>query len=238
MATIHADMTVGQLVAEHPATARVLERFQIDYCCGGQRMLAEACREQHLDIHEVVREVEGALQPRADTDTNWLCEPLANLCDHIEQTHHEYLKSELPRLTELIANVVRAHAERHPELRQAQQVFAALRGELEPHLLKEERILFPRPSPVGTGRLAASVSVRQRGESDRRYATRTRHRRIGAQSVATANRGLYTALTTPVSLIARCWRPSACWKPICMSTFIRKTTFCSRGLSVWKPYKL
>jgi len=87
--------------------------------------------------------VEGALQPRANTDTNWLSEPLANLCDHIEQTHHEYLKSELPRLTELIDNVVRAHAERHPELRQAQQVFAALRGELEPHLLKEERILFP-----------------------------------------------------------------------------------------------
>ena len=143
MATIHADMTVGQLVAEHPATARVLERFQIDYCCGGQRMLAEACREQHLDVQEIVREVEGALQPRADTDRNWLCESLANLCDHIEQTHHEYLKSELPRLTELIANVVRAHAERHPELRQAQQVFAALRGELEPHLLKEERILFP-----------------------------------------------------------------------------------------------
>jgi regulator of cell morphogenesis and NO signaling len=35
------------------------------------------------------------------------------------------------------------HGENHPELHQVKQAFAELRAELEPHMFKEERILFP-----------------------------------------------------------------------------------------------
>ena len=36
-----------------------------------------------------------------------------------------------------------AHGENHPALRQLRDVFADLRAELEPHMAKEEQILFP-----------------------------------------------------------------------------------------------
>ena len=36
-----------------------------------------------------------------------------------------------------------AHVENHSELSELQQAFAALRAELEPHMFKEEQILFP-----------------------------------------------------------------------------------------------
>ena len=65
------------------------------------------------------------------------------LVDHIESTHHRYLWDELPRLSALVDKVRGVHGGRHPELHDVGECFADLRAELEPHLLKEERVLFP-----------------------------------------------------------------------------------------------
>lgn len=147
MTTSEAEAPLGQLVAQRPGAAAVLERAGIDYCCNGQRTLAEACREKGLDVQELLAALavaeEQAKQCESDQHVNWLERPLAELCDHIEQRHHAYLKGELPRLTELIAKVVVAHAHWHAELNDVQRVFAALRAELELHMMKEERVLFP-----------------------------------------------------------------------------------------------
>ncbi len=46
-------------------------------------------------------------------------------------------------MTTLMEKVCRAHSPRHPELKPLQTVLESLRADLEPHLLKEERVLFP-----------------------------------------------------------------------------------------------
>jgi regulator of cell morphogenesis and NO signaling len=144
MSKLDADTTVGQWVTEHPSTARVFEDLQIDYCCGGGATLQKACEHNHLDLHEVVdRLLQAAEAPHAGATSNWSESSLTSLCNHIEQTHHAYLRDELPRLAALIEKVVMAHSEKHPELRELQQVFVSLRAELEPHMFKEEQILFP-----------------------------------------------------------------------------------------------
>jgi regulator of cell morphogenesis and NO signaling len=43
----------------------------------------------------------------------------------------------------MLAKLVNAHGGTHRELPEVQQVFAALRSELEPHMFKEEQVLFP-----------------------------------------------------------------------------------------------
>jgi regulator of cell morphogenesis and NO signaling len=68
---------------------------------------------------------------------------LTELADHIEATHHAYLKEELPRLDSMTEKVARVHGEHEPRLAQTRQAFLALKAELEPHMMKEERILFP-----------------------------------------------------------------------------------------------
>ncbi len=136
------DLPVGKIVALRPETARVLEKHQIDYCCKGGKTLAEACVAQGIDLEEVVRELEASPNPGASGE-NWLEASLPALCDHIEQRHHDYLRTELPRLGELIDRVLRAHGEKHPELAEVRASFVRLRAELEPHMVKEERILFP-----------------------------------------------------------------------------------------------
>jgi len=65
------------------------------------------------------------------------------LVDHLEATHHRYLWDELPRVTVLVDKIVSVHGNRHPELVDVAACFARIRADLEPHLLKEERVLFP-----------------------------------------------------------------------------------------------
>jgi regulator of cell morphogenesis and NO signaling len=67
----------------------------------------------------------------------------SSMVQHIETVHHRYLWDELPRLGVLVDEVLAAHGQRHPELGRVGECFAALRADLEPHLLKEERVLFP-----------------------------------------------------------------------------------------------
>ena len=37
--------TIGDIVATDFRTAGIFERFGIDFCCGGRRSLADACRD-------------------------------------------------------------------------------------------------------------------------------------------------------------------------------------------------
>jgi regulator of cell morphogenesis and NO signaling len=68
---------------------------------------------------------------------------MTELADHIEQTHHAYLREELPRLTGLVGKIREVHGERHPKLVEVQRVFLGLRDELMMHMMKEEQVLFP-----------------------------------------------------------------------------------------------
>lgn len=135
--------SVGTWVATHPQTSRVFESLQIDFCCGGGMSLEQACWDRGLDVNQVMQQLERSVTEEEEETRNWLDASLTELCDHIERTHHAYLKEELPRLTEMVAKVVKTHGENHPELDAVQEVFASLRSELEPHMLKEERVLFP-----------------------------------------------------------------------------------------------
>lgn len=81
------------------------------------------------------------------------------LIDHIESTHHVYLKQALPRLVALMDKVRQAHSSRHPELNKLQTVLDNLRIELEPHLLKEEQVLFPLIRKLASNSLGLHIKA-------------------------------------------------------------------------------
>lgn len=75
---------------------------------------------------------------------NWNTEPLDALIAHIVDRHHAYLRQEFPRLESWLAAVRREHDARDgTTLAGLDQVFTALREELEMHMRKEEMVLFP-----------------------------------------------------------------------------------------------
>ena len=149
--TIVDTTTLGELVAARPETARTLDRHGLDYCCHGQRTLAEACRAAGLDPAAVAAELEA--EP-AGGDASWAALPAPELADHIVATHHRYLREELPALEALAGKVATVHGERHAELAEVERLVVMLRADLEPHLDKEERVLFPAIHALAAGRRA------------------------------------------------------------------------------------
>ncbi len=141
MLDIHTQ--VGHLVAEKPERSRVFERHGLDYCCGGKRSLEDACRDKSLDPSTVLAELEALdAEPEAD-EISPADMSMTELVDHIVETHHRYLRGELPRLEGLIDKVTAVHARAYPWLEEVRQTFADLVAELEPHMAKEEQVLFP-----------------------------------------------------------------------------------------------
>lgn len=135
--------TVRELAIEIPNATRVFEKLKIDYCCGGNQPLKDACTQAGLEVEQVVGLLSqaGGIDAEPAVDSKSL--PLAELAKLIVEQHHVFTRNELERLTNLLEKVCFVHGSNHPELLQIQSQFQTLRAELEPHMMKEERILFP-----------------------------------------------------------------------------------------------
>jgi regulator of cell morphogenesis and NO signaling len=137
--------TVRELALENPAATRVLEKLGIDYCCGGNKTLEQACAAAQLPIDEVLDSLEMAEQARRTTEkvSDWQKESLAELVEHIKNTHHQYTREEIARLGPLFQKVCSVHGKNHPELLHIRASFQGLSQELTMHMMKEEMMLFP-----------------------------------------------------------------------------------------------
>jgi len=143
--TLTTEKTVGEIAVENPAATRLFEKLGIDYCCGGQQTLEDACRAAKVPIERVMdslAEAERAPAP-SGKDRDWRQEPLSELIAHIDSTHHKFVREETARLAPLFVKVCSVHSKNHPELLGMQATFAALVQELTMHLMKEEQVLFP-----------------------------------------------------------------------------------------------
>jgi regulator of cell morphogenesis and NO signaling len=136
--------TVAELAVTSLAAVRVFEKYGIDYCCGGKRPLEDACLRNGQNVQVVQQELEAALQSKPAPEYDWNNAPLHALIEHIVAVHHEYLRRELPAIQARLDKVYRVYNQRYgPTLEGLPEVFAELRDELEPHMQKEEAILFP-----------------------------------------------------------------------------------------------
>jgi regulator of cell morphogenesis and NO signaling len=143
MTTFQMNDTVGAIVRDHPGLSRLFEQAQVDYCCGGQKTLAEACVKRGIDPQTFLTELETWATTTPGAEVNLTALSLTELADHIERIHHAYLHTELPRLDKMVTKVATVHGEKEPRLIQIKDIFLALSAELATHLMKEEQILFP-----------------------------------------------------------------------------------------------
>ena len=142
--TFNADTHVSDIAAAAPASVRVFQAYEIDFCCGGKRPLGVVCAEKSLAVDEVSRALTEAMQLPAADARDWNREPLALLADHIVTTYHDPLRRELPRLRQMASRVRTVHGHKSPHaLNRVEAILDELASELVAHMGKEELVLFP-----------------------------------------------------------------------------------------------
>ena len=135
--------SLAQIVNENHKTAYVFEKYHLDFCCKGKRLLQQACDEIKLPVDQMIFELENVTtDSKVTTDFHKMT--LTQLVDHIVQTHHDYVKKEMPLIYSYLQKIVSKHGERHPEMLKVFNAFAELKDDMTEHMEKEETILFPR----------------------------------------------------------------------------------------------
>jgi regulator of cell morphogenesis and NO signaling len=137
------EKTIGEFVAEDYRTARVFEKYGIDFCCGGNVPLATACRERGLDPEPLLQEIEAAKVEPLERSQNYAAWEPAFLADYIINTHHGYIRDEASGIAAYARKIAEVHGSRHPEVIEIADIFAKVAQDLMAHLREEEEVLFP-----------------------------------------------------------------------------------------------
>jgi regulator of cell morphogenesis and NO signaling len=142
--TIDRTTPIGNIAAELAGCLPVFDRLGLDYCCHGQRSLAEACEVAGVAVERVIEEIRAAYRcPQPIHEHNWAGATMTELADHIESTHHARARETFARLRALVPRVAAAHADGHPELAALADVVSRLDDDMQDHMVREERVLFP-----------------------------------------------------------------------------------------------
>lgn len=140
--------TIGQVVTEHPELVKIFMQYEVDFCCGGDRTLEDAIRRDTDQIEALKDLITVSLASAFQSPLNGRIIKLSNFSDaelveRIITTHHAYLREALPEISTLLFKLLSVHGVNHTELFEVHRIFGALKTELESHLIKEEKILFP-----------------------------------------------------------------------------------------------
>lgn len=141
--TGESDETLGQIAAKDLRKAQVFKKYGLDFCCGGKKTVKEACAEKGLDVTKVEQELQQADKLPASRPLPYDEWSLDFLADYIVNTHHSYVKKNLPDIRAYAQKVMKVHGNHHPELLMIHQLVEEVYTELTAHLVKEEKVLFP-----------------------------------------------------------------------------------------------
>lgn len=137
---------VGEIAAQYPKATELFKKHKIDFCCGGDKTLEEASSIAGADINTVLNKLNELISEQNQkpaSKKDYLSYTNRELIDHIEATHHVYMKKNLPLIGELAAKILRVHGPNHSVLFDVHKLYNLLRTEIEQHLIKEEEVLFP-----------------------------------------------------------------------------------------------
>lgn len=137
------DATLAELAVRLPAASRVFRRHGLDYCCGGKRPLADACRARDLDPETVLAEVERESALALAAVPSFEGRSQGEIIDHILERYHDPLRAELPELVAMAKRVEMRHGDKPECPRGLAAHLDQMHAELLSHLSKEEGILFP-----------------------------------------------------------------------------------------------
>ena len=139
---IRTNTTLAELAIKHPAASRVFYANGLDFCCGGNRPLEEACHDRGLTATAILAAIDAEDRTCKDVP-RWENRPLVELISHVVTFYHRRLREELPRLIAMAERVEQAHYDKPLRPAGLRDHLTAVHNAVLEHLEKEENILFP-----------------------------------------------------------------------------------------------
>ena len=155
LAPNRAQQPIGQIAVELPGATAVFRRHKLDFCCGGEIAVQEACERKQLSVDTVLAELDG-LQ-RVDVDVAQ--QPVPEVIDHILQRYHAVHREQLPELIRMARRVEAVHRDSPDVPTGLADHLEAMEQELLDHMDKEENILFPLLRAGGRGMAHNPIAV-------------------------------------------------------------------------------
>ena len=136
------DQPLSKIVLENFQTAQVFESNGLDFCCGGKQTLRTACAAKGIEAGPVLNELKVVLRS-TDPLANFQHLSLATLTDYIIESHHAYVRKNIPLILGYLLKIATKHGDRFPYMKKVFLLFIEVRTELQTHMQKEEEIVFP-----------------------------------------------------------------------------------------------
>lgn len=158
------DQSLGQLARDIPGATAVLFAHRLDFSNGGRQTLREAAAHSALDAEAIVAELD-TLRNQPETES-WDRAPSDALIEHIVTRYHQRHRQELPVLVQLAMRVEAVHGD-HPQCPSGlADHLKQMLVELQSHMRKEERILFPMIMGGTASGAQAPVAVMRHEHAD------------------------------------------------------------------------
>ena len=137
---------VKDIVNELPKTSDVFKKNRIDFCCGGNIPLSQACEQNALNMDALLEELQVVYEKSEPADKDlevWTKSDSNTIIGHVISQYHRVSEEELAALSPYVTKVSRVHGDNHPELLKVYELFYEFKKELLEHMVKEEAIVFP-----------------------------------------------------------------------------------------------
>jgi regulator of cell morphogenesis and NO signaling len=135
--------TVGSIVTQNIGAAKILDRYGIDFCCGGSKTLVDACQEKNIRIDDLLEELTSMKQNNNELSPNFDAMKLDDLTHYIENFHHKYTSESILFINAHMNKLILAHGINHPDLEHIKMIFDDISDHLTIHMKREELMLFP-----------------------------------------------------------------------------------------------
>src|SRR5699024_1603942 len=163
MHTFTAQDKPADIVKIFPKASDLFKQRRIDFCCNGNKPLADVFLDENYDGHIVLDELNQAYADWKKEDheiTDWDSMSYGELVDHYELSDwgsmcylelvyhivhklHAFLNEELPALDEFVTKVFRVHGSSYAHLKELHRLYNAFKTEMEGHMVSEESDVFP-----------------------------------------------------------------------------------------------
>lgn len=133
--------TLADIVSEHNSTAKVFDKYRFDFCDDGDEKLKAILAETGVDSTKVLEEIAKAIAKEDPDNINFNELSIAELSEVLRNEYHEFLKDKISELTTLSMKVQNTSSSKLVD--QTHDLIVSFFNHLAPHMLAEEKVLFP-----------------------------------------------------------------------------------------------